>query len=200
MVSWVVATGAGITSSLLGASTSPAFNTRKFGGAVATGAFIGLVFGIANASVNPVFKNPSSSLFDIVYQMGLVFVGALGGDFVRNRVGDLIIGRGTSGGAGAGGAGAVTVPVANAGQNQIVSKGQFVTLDGSGSIATAGGTTIVSYSWVQTGGLGVNLTGANTVKPLFTAPQQSMILSFSLTVTDSRGAVSSPASVTVTVV
>jgi hypothetical protein len=59
----------------MGASTSEnKFDKRKFGGAVATGIVIGLVFGISNASVNPVFKDPNASLFDITYQLGLVFL------------------------------------------------------------------------------------------------------------------------------
>jgi hypothetical protein len=82
-------------------------------------------------------------------------------------------------------------PIANAGPNQNVSRGSIVTLDGTGSFGQ-NGATIVSYSWVQTSGPAVSLTGANTARPTFTAPTVSTTLGFTLTVTDSRGAVSSP--------
>ena len=45
----------------------------------------------------------------------------------------------------------------------------------------------------------VSLTGANTATPTFTAPTVAASLVFSLSVTDSTGAVSSPATVSVTV-
>ena len=73
-----------------------------------------------------------------------------------------------------------------------------MTLVGTGSYSPYGGT-IVSYSWVQTSGTPVSLTGANTAAPTFTAPTVTTSLIFSLTVTDSTGAVSSPATVSVTV-
>jgi K319-like protein len=77
----------------------------------------------------------------------------------------------------------------------------FVTLNGLGSYATTSGATIVSYSWVQTSGPTVSLTGANTATPTFQAPIVVNLISiaFSLTVTDSLGQVSAPVSVTVTV-
>jgi hypothetical protein len=92
-----------------------------------------------------------------------------------------------------------TPPVANAGPNQAVSQSSLVTLDGTASFATNAGTTIVSYSWVQTSGTAVSLNGANTARPTFTAPAVNGTLAFSLAVTDSTGAVSSPAAVSVTV-
>jgi hypothetical protein len=61
------------------------------------------------------------------------------------------------------------------------------------------GNSIVSYSWTQTSGTPVLLNGANTATPTFTAPTVATTLTFSLTVTDSTGAVSSPSTVTVTV-
>jgi large repetitive protein len=89
-------------------------------------------------------------------------------------------------------------PVANAGPNQAVSQGSLVTLVGTGSTASSGAM-IVSYQWVQTSGTPVSLNGANTATRTFTAPTVATSLTFSLTVTDSNGAVSSPATVTVTV-
>jgi hypothetical protein len=96
-------------------------------------------------------------------------------------------------------AAAPTPPIAITGPNQTLSQGSPVTLDGTGSHAITNGATIVSYSWVQTAGPRVDLTGANTARPEFTSPQQSTILKFSLTVRDSTGAVSSPATVSVEV-
>jgi hypothetical protein len=95
--------------------------------------------------------------------------------------------------------GTTSQPIANAGPSQTVSQGSLVTLVGTGSFATNAGATIVSYSWVQTSGTPVSLTGANTATPTFTAPTVATSLTFSLTVTDSTGAVSSPATVTITV-
>lgn len=92
----------------------------------------------------------------------------------------------------------VSQPIANAGSALTVSHGSLVTLVGTGSFSPNGGT-IVSYSWVQTSGTPVSLTGATTATPTFTAPTVATSLVFSLTVTDSTGAVSSPATVSVTV-
>ena len=91
----------------------------------------------------------------------------------------------------------ISQPIANAGPNQVVSQGSLVTLVGTGSSSNGG--TIVSYLWVQTSGTPVSLNGANTATPTFTAPTAPTSLIFSLTVTDSTGAVSSPATVTITV-
>jgi hypothetical protein len=79
--------------------------------------------------------------------------------------------------------------------------GTTVTLNGLGSYATTSGAAIVSYSWVQTSGPTVSLTGANTATPTFQAPivVNQTTLVFSLTVTDSLGQVSAPVSVTVIV-
>jgi K319-like protein len=76
----------------------------------------------------------------------------------------------------------------------IVNRGSIVALDGTRSFTQNGGT-IVAYSWAQTGGVSVNLIGSNTARPTFIAPQVPFAnLGFSLTVTDSRGLVSNPAS------
>jgi hypothetical protein len=91
-----------------------------------------------------------------------------------------------------------TLPIANAGPSQTVNQSSLVTLDGTGSFSP-NGSTIVSYSWVQTSGTAVSLTGANTATPTFTAPTATTSLTFSLTVTDSTGAVSSPSTVTISV-
>lgn len=76
--------------------------------------------------------------------------------------------------------------VANAGPEQTVQQGQTVTLDGSGSTGPVRG-----YSWVQTGGPAVTLTGAATAKPTFTAPDNPnatpLDLTFELTVDNGSG-------------
>jgi hypothetical protein len=91
-------------------------------------------------------------------------------------------------------------PIANAGQDQTVTEGFPVFLDGASSYATTSGATIVSYSWFQTSGPTVGLNGATLPSPTFKAPAQATTLTFSLTVTDSLGQVSSPDSITITVV
>jgi K319-like protein/Big-like domain-containing protein/NHL repeat-containing protein/6-bladed beta-propeller protein len=84
-------------------------------------------------------------------------------------------------------------PVANAGADQTVNEGTAnVKLDGTKSYDPDKGDTIASYSWTQTSGPTVALTGANTATPAFTAPQVNAdtTLTFSLKVTDNHGAAS----------
>ena len=71
---------------------------------------------------------------------------------------------------------------ANAGPDQAVLRNSSVTLNGSGSTVTTPGKTI-TYSWTQTGGPTVQLTGANTASPTFTAPNQVTQLTFRVTTT-----------------
>jgi hypothetical protein len=89
-------------------------------------------------------------------------------------------------------------PIANAGPSQVVRPGALVVLNGAGSFDPSGGT-IISYSWVQTAGPTVSLSGANTATPTFIAPGAAIFLSFSLTVTNSGGLVSSPSTVFISV-
>jgi chitodextrinase len=72
-------------------------------------------------------------------------------------------------------------PVANAGPDQTVVSGSVVTLDGSASEGD-----IDSYSWAQTGGPTVSLSGANSAAATFIAPFVSIAvtLTFQLTVVD----------------
>jgi hypothetical protein len=85
-------------------------------------------------------------------------------------------------------------PVADAGPNQIGVAAGIITLDGSGSYDPDGDA--LTYSWQQTSGPSVSLTGANTVKPSFTATAGQRY-TFRLTVKDSAG-LQSTASTTVT--
>ena len=87
-------------------------------------------------------------------------------------------------------------PVANAGSDQTVGAGAVVTLDGSGSFDSDGGS--LSYLWSQTGGTAVTLSSSTVVQPTFTAPSAAGTLTFQLVVSDGTNN-SSPASVTITV-
>jgi hypothetical protein len=92
-------------------------------------------------------------------------------------------------------------PVANAGADQSVTEGDTVTLDGTGSTDSQGGT-IASYTWEEVGTSLVTITtGAVPGTATFTAPNvdaNGVILTFRLTVTDNDG-LSSSATTNVTV-
>ena len=80
------------------------------------------------------------------------------------------------------------VPTADAGQNQEVAEGAFVTLDGSSSNDPDGN--IANYAWVQISGTTVAISSPNTVQATFTAPEvdeNGEALEFELTVTDAEG-------------
>jgi hypothetical protein len=76
---------------------------------------------------------------------------------------------------------AVAPPTASAGAPQSVLQGTVVTLNASASLGTS------SFSWKQTGGLPVTLTGASTAKPTFTMPVTNDALLFQVTVTGPGG-------------
>jgi hypothetical protein len=94
------------------------------------------------------------------------------------------------------------LPIANAGQNQVVTSGSIVRLDGGHSYDPNPGGNIILYRWVQTAGVPVALTDSsstangmaisssssisNTAYPIFIAPivPGPSLLTFSLTVTD----------------
>jgi hypothetical protein len=88
-----------------------------------------------------------------------------------------------------------TPPVADAGPDQIGVAAGMVTLDGSGSRDPDGDP--ITYSWQQTGGPAVSISGAAAAKATFAAAQGQTYI-FRLTVTDSGG-LSSSARATVTV-
>jgi hypothetical protein len=80
---------------------------------------------------------------------------------------------------------------ADAGADQTVQQGQHVTLDGSAS------TNALSYTWVQTSGPAVTLTGANTAVATFTAPVTPVTLGFELTAHSSDSSATDDVTVTV---
>jgi len=79
-------------------------------------------------------------------------------------------------------------PIAIAGGDLIVEEYQAVSLNGSGSSDPDG--EITDYKWIQTEGVQVVLSGAETAFASFTSPgfeKDSEILSFQITVTDNKG-------------
>jgi hypothetical protein len=94
-------------------------------------------------------------------------------------------------------------PVSDAGPDQTVNEGVKVTLKGTGS-SDPNGDIPLTYVWSQTAGPSVMLRNPSAAQPSFTAPDvdtdDSEVLTFSLTVTDSQGlADPTPDSVTITV-
>ena len=76
-------------------------------------------------------------------------------------------------------------PVADAGPDHTVAEGSSVELNGSDSFDQDGDA--LTFSWVQTGGPAVSLSGAATAQPTFAAPlvgSAGAVLTFDLTVGD----------------
>lgn len=99
-----------------------------------------------------------------------------------------LVGCGGGGGGGSPVAAPNTPPTVNAGADQTVARNLTVSLNGSAS--DNGGSAGLSYSWQQSAGTSVTLTGADRATATFTSPDVSAdeVLSFTLTVTDSAGA------------
>jgi hypothetical protein len=108
-------------------------------------------------------------------------------------------GGGSSSGSSSSGGNANVAPTANAGAAQTVNSGVSVTLNGSASSDSDG--SVASYAWTQTAGSAVALSSATAAQPTFTAPTvaTATTLTFSLVVTDNRGAASAAATANVTV-
>tara|TARA_B110000027_G_scaffold32844_1_gene36490 strand:+ start:219 stop:2432 length:2214 start_codon:yes stop_codon:yes gene_type:complete len=79
-------------------------------------------------------------------------------------------------------------PVVSAGDSQIALVSSPVVLSGAASDADG---SIASYSWTQTSGTTVTLSGADTASATFTSPATAGALQFRLTVTDNQGATTS---------
>ena len=77
-------------------------------------------------------------------------------------------------------------PVAEAGAPQSVTTGESVTLTGSATDPDDNDDDL-TYSWTQTSGTDVTLSGATAADPTFTAPDTAAVLVFELTVTDDSG-------------
>ena len=75
-------------------------------------------------------------------------------------------------------------PTADAGADQTVASEASVNLNGNGSTDPDGDP--LDYSWTQTSGPGVTLSGANTATPSFTAPVGPATLTFDLEVCDAE--------------
>ncbi len=87
-------------------------------------------------------------------------------------------------------------PVADAGEHRSVDGGAFVSLDGTGSFDLDGDP--VTYMWLQTAGVAVELSADDAISPHFTAPNIDGSLEFELTVDDGQG-LSSNDTTTVTI-
>ena len=92
-------------------------------------------------------------------------------------------------------------PSADAGDEQTVVEGVVVTLDGSRCTGPSGQpSAALSYAWVQTAGSPtITLTGADTARPSFTAPQVATTTTLTFTLTVTAGGVSASDTVRVTV-
>tara|TARA_R110000744_G_scaffold171198_1_gene289661 strand:+ start:1205 stop:2848 length:1644 start_codon:yes stop_codon:yes gene_type:complete len=77
-------------------------------------------------------------------------------------------------------------PTANAGRNQSINENTTVNLSGTGTDSDG---SISNYSWAQTGGDSVSLSGSDSAIASFTAPilTAETTLTFELTVTDNDG-------------
>ncbi|NBT39198.1 MAG: autotransporter domain-containing protein [Alphaproteobacteria bacterium] len=94
-----------------------------------------------------------------------------------------------------------TVPLADAGMDQVVRSGSFVTLDGAGS--SDADAHMLTYKWTQTSGPTVELSDSTVAQPTFLAPmldiyQANIEVEFSLVVHDGYD-MSEPANVRITI-
>ena len=90
-----------------------------------------------------------------------------------------------------------SAPIANAGVDTSVNEGALVQLDGSGSFDSDNNQ--LTFSWLQTSGPAVILSGADTAQPTFIAPTvtSSTIFTFELRVNDGLAFASDTVAITV---
>jgi hypothetical protein len=92
-------------------------------------------------------------------------------------------------------------PVADAGEDQTVATSATAILDGSGSSDPNQDTPVLTYLWEQIGETTtITLSDPSAMNPSFIAPEEPVILEFSLVVTDSFGLSSTEDRVQITVV
>ena len=128
----------------------------------------------------PEFTAPSELVSDITLAFILVVTDARGESSLSNGVRITVT------------AGANDPPIANVGANRTVQEGDEVTLDGSASSDPESPASALTYVWRQTGGAStavIDLIGADTATPRFTAPNllTNLDLGFTLVVTDPGG-------------
>lgn len=128
-------------------------------------------------------------IFPLLVSTGFLILMACGG-------GDA--GSGSGPGPGPGPNGNNTAPVANAGDDDIVTEGSTVILDGRASSDEDGDT--LTYTWEQTAGPNVTLADADTATSSFTAPavEAATVLTFTLTVNDGSDNATDTIDITVT--
>ena len=126
--------------------------------------------------VSPTFDAPTVTS-EQTLTFSLVVTDDLGADSANNATVDITIQNTIN-----------ESPTANAGDDQTVSEGDNVTLDGTGSADPNGDT--LTYAWSQTKGPTVTLSSSTLVSPTFDAPTvtSEQTLTFSLVVTDDLGA------------
>ena len=126
--------------------------------------------------VSPTFDAPTVTS-EQTLTFSLVVTDDLGADSANNATVDITIQNTIN-----------ESPTANAGDDQTVSEGDNVTLDGTGSADPNGDT--LTYAWSQTKGSTVTLSSSTLVSPTFDAPTvtSEQTLTFSLVVTDDLGA------------
>lgn len=143
-------------------------------------------FSSGSCSLSPVASSSTASSCSVTYTastFGSVTINAgFGGDAIHGTSAVAVVSGGNP-------------PVAAAGPDQTASPGMVVVLDGTASFDKDADP--LTYSWTQTAGPAVALTGANTPTPSFTVPAtiSQATLAFTLTVNDGTASATDAVSV-----